>query len=225
MSRATVGTVTIGQSPRDDIAPELAAVLGADVAITEAGCLDGLSDEEIAALAPKTGGRTLVTRLRDGREVRLATERMGGLLQERVTALEATGVDAIAILCTGRLGALRSTVPLVEAHAVVGHFVPAIAGERRLGVVVPLPAQVAEAQAQWGAVADVRVEAATPYEHADTLASAAEALTEWGAETVLLDCLGFGVAHKAEMARRTGLPVLLPRTILARSIAELLPPA
>jgi len=49
MSR--LGAVTIGQSPRTDIIPDLRTVLGAEVEIVEAGALDGLSPEEIRTLA------------------------------------------------------------------------------------------------------------------------------------------------------------------------------
>ncbi len=36
-----IGTVTIGQSPRVDLIPELRAILGEEVQIIEAGALDG----------------------------------------------------------------------------------------------------------------------------------------------------------------------------------------
>lgn len=222
MSGVTVGVVTIGQSPRDDIAPELAAVLGPDVHILESGCLDGLTAAEIGRLAPAPGAPMLVTRLSDGREVELGEERVAALVQGRVDGLEAAGAKVVAILCTGRLATLHSTCPLVEAHAVVTHFVAAVAAQRRLGVIVPAEEQRADAEAQWGAIAaDVRVTAASPYRADGRLPAAARELRDWGAEAVLLDCLGFGAAAKTEVVRRAGVPVMLPRTLVARAVAEL----
>ena len=43
MMKHTIGTVTIGQSPRIDVVPEIAAILGDNIIINEAGALDGLS--------------------------------------------------------------------------------------------------------------------------------------------------------------------------------------
>ena len=95
-----VGTITIGQSPRTDVIPELSAILG-DVTIREAGALDGLSQEEIAELAPKCGDYVLVTRLADGSSVKVAerhiTPRIVGKIKEQFQA----GVSLVLLLCTG----------------------------------------------------------------------------------------------------------------------------
>ena len=61
-----VGLITVGQAPRSDVVPDMAAILGGDVEIVEAGALDGLSREQIAPLAPEGDDEILVTRLADG---------------------------------------------------------------------------------------------------------------------------------------------------------------
>ena len=48
--RPVVGLVTIGQSPRPDIVPDMAAIIGPGVDIREAGALDGLSRADVEAL-------------------------------------------------------------------------------------------------------------------------------------------------------------------------------
>ena len=48
-----IGMITIGQSPRIDIVPEMREVLGADVEILEAGALDGLTLEEVKKILPE----------------------------------------------------------------------------------------------------------------------------------------------------------------------------
>ena len=65
----TVGLITVGQSPRNDVVPDMAAILGGDVGILEAGALDGLTRAEIAPLAPEGDDEILVTRLADGSSV------------------------------------------------------------------------------------------------------------------------------------------------------------
>ena len=38
-----VGLITVGQAPRSDVVPDMAAILGGGVEIVEAGALDGLT--------------------------------------------------------------------------------------------------------------------------------------------------------------------------------------
>ena len=64
-----IGLITVGQSPRSDVVPDMAAILGADADIVEAGALDGLDRGEIARLAPQGDDEIIVTRMRDGSPV------------------------------------------------------------------------------------------------------------------------------------------------------------
>ena len=64
--RPVVGLVTIGQSPRPDIVPDMAAIIGPGVDILEAGALDGLTRSDVDALKPTGDDEILVTRLLDG---------------------------------------------------------------------------------------------------------------------------------------------------------------
>ncbi len=50
--KTRIGMVTVGQAPRADIVPDMAALLP-DVDILEAGALDGLDRAAIARLAPE----------------------------------------------------------------------------------------------------------------------------------------------------------------------------
>ena len=61
-----VGTVTIGQSPRVDVTPDLRRILGDGIELVESGAHDGLRRERIAGMAPREGDYVLVTRLADG---------------------------------------------------------------------------------------------------------------------------------------------------------------
>ena len=47
-----VGLITVGQSPRSDVVPDMAAILGGDVEIVEAGALDGLEPRADRARSP-----------------------------------------------------------------------------------------------------------------------------------------------------------------------------
>ena len=67
--RSVLGLVTIGQSPRNDVLPQMLPHLPADIAIRQAGALDGLANNAIAKLVPGLDDYVLHTRLRDGRAV------------------------------------------------------------------------------------------------------------------------------------------------------------
>ena len=222
-TKRIVGAITIGQSPRVDVVPEMLEILGPGVELVEAGALDELAPDQIAEIAPREGDDVLVTRLRDGSSVQIAEDRILPRMQAQLDRLVAEGAGAVALLCTGQFPAFRSARPLIEPQVVLHHFVAAVARGRRLGVVIPAPSQVQQATRRWQEVAgDVCVEAGSPYADDAELDRAAESLKAWGAELIVLDCIGFTGAMKARAAAIAKVPIILPRTVLARTLAELL---
>ena len=59
-----VGLLTIGQSPRTDVVPELRAAIHQPVDFVEKGVLDGVDEAELSRWAPRAGVGTLVSRLK-----------------------------------------------------------------------------------------------------------------------------------------------------------------
>jgi protein AroM len=106
----TIGAITIGQAPRDDVVPEMEKLLGPGVRVLQAGALDGLSRADIAALAPADGQDALITRLADGSEVIVAKPAILGRLQGCLDRL-APESEACVILCAGKFPAFRSPRP------------------------------------------------------------------------------------------------------------------
>jgi protein AroM len=223
---ALVGVVTIGQSPRTDVVPDIAAALPAGTRVIERGALDHAGPAELARLAPARGEDLLVSRLRDGTEVTLAEARLIPLLQDAVDDVTGRGAVVVAALCTGTLAGIRCSRPLLMPGPLVRSVVAAAAPEgriARLGVVVPASDQVEPVRADWSAAAsDVLVLAASPYGPLAGLAQAADALAAWDPDLVVLDCLGFDGPMKRLVACAVGVPVVLPRTVLAGALAALL---
>ncbi|HEX2922797.1 MAG TPA: AroM family protein, partial [Chloroflexota bacterium] len=213
----------IGQSPRVDVIPEIQAIVDPDVEFVEGGALDGLSRAEIAELAPKQGDYVLVTRLQDGSSVQVAEHHILPRMQGQIDRVLAAGVEVVALLCTGEFPPFQSSKLLIKPQPVLHHFVTAVAEGKRLGVVIPAQEQVEQAIIRWkSAAADVRVEAGSPYEDISQLERAAEALKRWEADIIVLDCMGFTTAAKARAAAIARVPVVLPRSVLARTLAELI---
>jgi protein AroM len=217
-----VGLVTIGQSPRPDVVPEMAAVIGPGVDVREAGVLDGLSRAQIDALQPTGDDEILVTRLRDGAAVFLGKEKIVETVEQRVAALERAGATLTALLCTGDFPKLRATRPIVQPQPVLVGAVRGMSWPGRLGVVVPSVPHVPQAIERWrGEGFDPVVTALSPYEEEDPAALRRAAEGVRGSGLVVLDCMGFGRKTRDEMRELTGVPVLLANLLVARVIAEL----
>jgi protein AroM len=222
-TKRKIGAITIGQSPRTDVVPEMLKVLGPDVELLEGGALDGLSPGQVAEMAPREADYVLVTRLQDGTSVQVAEHLLLPRMQQQVDRLLSMGAEIVALLCTGEFPTFHSSRLVVEPQIVLQHFIAAIARGRRLGAVVPAPNQVEQGALRWQGVAgQVRVEAASPYADIAALEQAAESLKRWEADLIVLDCIGFTSAAKSTAATITGVPVILPSTVLARTLAELL---
>ena len=98
MAPPVVGAVTIGQSPRTDVVPDIAGLLPPGTRVIERGALDHVGPAGLASLAPACGEDLLVTRLRDGTEVRLAEARITPLLQDAVDDVTGRGAAVVAAL-------------------------------------------------------------------------------------------------------------------------------
>jgi protein AroM len=215
-----IGAITIGQSPRTDVIPDMQGILGPDVTIIEAGALDGLSRDKVADLAPGTDDQVLVTRMRDGTAVRVAGRHIVPRLQWYIEELEPE-VGAIMLLCTGTFAPFASSRPILYPERLLFALAAATAPGAHLGVITPDERQILEQQKRWSAVSPlVTVLAASPYESSGELERLARELA--GADLLVLDSLGYSVTMKATVRAASGKPVLLPRTVLARAAAELL---
>jgi protein AroM len=216
----TIGAITIGQTPRDDVAGELEKVLGPEVRVVQAGALDGLARAEIDVLAPAADDDALITRLRDGADVIVGKSRILPRLQACLDRLAGES-DASTILCAGVFPAFRSAHPIVMPERCMNAMVDAVFDGRRLGVIVPIEPQRDSYRARWSRVdPGVAVVVASPYDDPARLVDAAEELRRAGVSLVVMECMGFTSGMKQIVRDVTGAPALLPATVLARVLAE-----
>jgi len=218
-----IGTVTIGQSPRTDVVPEMEPILGKGVQIVQAGALDGLTKEEMRALAPEEGGTLLVSRLRDGSWVRLEEEKILPLMQKQIRRLEEEGVSLTAILCTGSFpDTLTANGVLLFPQNIMYGVVPQLTVSGQIAVIAPEEGQLEQVAQKWEACGcRAQVVSANPYAGIEPVIEAAKRLAGTSAEIVVLDCIGYHQAMKEAVRQITGKPVVLPRTLLARIISEM----
>ena len=219
-----IGALTIGQSPRVDVLPEFLAAIGGRVEVVQRGALDGLSAAEVAELAPAQDDYVLVTRMRDGSEVRLSESRILERLRLSVRYLEEAGVEVIALFCTGEFPDLGTNVPLLRPNLIMERLVPALIPGGELCAVVPSPDQIPAMTEKWSrAGCSTRAESVSPYTStADDLRRCASRAASLDCDLVVLDCIGYSGEARAIFRERLNKPVLLPRTLLGRVVGELL---
>jgi protein AroM len=212
-----IAFVTIGQSPRSDVMPDIVAACRTGFVATERGALDGLDDAQIAALAPRPGDAILASRLADGRGVLLGKPDIERRLHIIIAELDGEGFDLIVLLCTGSFGHFATDTPFLEPQHVVDHFARGLAyGAKRLGVVIP-EADQADDFASIDGIPTVAAHA-SPYatNPMPGLRSAGRALA--ATDLIVTHCIGYSEAMREELMRSSGRPVLLARRLVAHAI-------
>lgn len=219
-----IGAITIGQSPRVDMTGDIMTRFPKDLQLVEYGALDQYTLEQVQEkFSPHEGDEILVSRMRDGSQVRLAGHHVDKLLQNCILRAEKDGVSAIILLCTGRFPLFRHTVPLIRPQPLFYSVAKKLADGQKIAVMVPDGAQEQQAKEWWGSAGvDIQVVSASPYGEIEKIRAAARSLKGCGAPFLCMDCMGFSQEMKRVAGTASGLPVLLPRTLIASITAELL---
>ncbi len=222
-----LGAITIGQSPRDDVIPEMLPYLGENVEVLQAGALDGLTYEEILKFKPEKGDYVLVSKLRDGRSVKFAEKHILPRLQACIDKLESEGAEIILFICTGAFpDVFTSTKPILYPQKILHSTAPSLVGKGKLAVITPDKDQIDQSKEKWSeSGADVVVVSGSPYSEEDELAKAIEELKKYeDIDLIVMDCIGYNLDMKKRVAEGTGKPVVLARTMVARVLGEILNP-
>ncbi|WP_028549009.1 AroM family protein [Paenibacillus sp. UNC451MF] len=220
-----LGMITIGQAPRDDVAPIVQKYLEDRAELVQSGVLDGLSRPYIEEhLHPEEGDYVLTSRLTTGESVVMARQKMQPILQSKINELEAQGIKQILLLCTGVFpGLSTNTSYLIEPDQIIPPAIKAMVGSRRLGVLVPLAEQIDSLRSKYEPHGlDPVFAVASPYKNDEVnFHKAAQELKE-KVDLVLLDCMGYTEQARKLMAEATGLPVVLSNAVMAKLVSEMI---
>lgn len=217
----TIGAVTIGQTPRDDIVPELEVALGTRYKILQVGALDGLNEEEIVNQHRKFGGRLYVTRLRNGAEIRVREDFVSPRLKECLRSLQ-DRTDLILLLCTGDLPSIRVNCPVLHPGRILQDITRSL-DVKSLGVLTPAAEQVKSQRKRWRRlVRNVVVSHVSPYGPLEAFETAAKELRPKRPDVVVMDCIGYTQQMKRIVLAYLDRPVLSASTLLAKVAAEIL---
>lgn len=217
----TVGFVTIGQSPRTDITPDIVAKLPDEVDVVEVGALDEFaSDEEVReAVGPREDEPIFVTRLRDGTSVTVDRDSVIDLVQARIDELSEE-VSTIGVLCTGDFPTFDSAVPILEPSDLLHAWASSIVENGSIGILMPKVEQLDQTIEKWEEF-DMVAAAGSPYTDDDEVTPAAETIGT-DVDLVVMDCMGYTPEMKETVREKTGASVLLGRSVLAKTATEVL---
>ena len=218
-----VGAVTIGQSPRTDVVPEMSS-LAPRTRWIEAGALDNLNEATIRRLAPSNSEFPLVTRLKCGQSVTIGFESIKPFIQSAITRVE-TEADLIVLLCSGPFS-LRAHIPLLLTHHLVFSAVRALQLSR-LAILKPHKKQVDqyfESTKFKQRYSDIGVETIpifVPAYGSANFEEAGHAARSTGASAIVMDCFGYTLDMKRKITKASGLPTFLVRSLAAKMVTEL----
>lgn len=205
--------LTARQSPEPELLDDLTDGLGPEVAVSEAGLLDGLSVRELDNLRANRGHAAIAAPLDNGAIIELSQKKFLRLAQD-VIARNAQGFyDLIVLTSTGIWYEAETRCHVITAQRAVEAAIAAVAMPNdSIGVVVPLARQSHEIM-----LPGFRTQM-THARHGDVdgLRRAAGVLA--GCDYILLNALSYDEEDRQLMAKLTGRPVFLPRRIIATAI-------
>ena len=222
MSR-TLGIITIGQAPRDDIASLFATHAPIGTKVILRGALDGLSEAEVDALTPENGDDTLYTRLRGGRDVKISKKAVIAHSPAAFAKLRDDGCDVLVYACTGDFPPLAGDEGVVFPSRVLNGLATRLLPRGRLGILIPLAEQAGKLSAKWARPGlDVVAEALAPSAGASEAGEAARRLAAQKPDLVAMDCMSYTPATKDWVKGPLGVPALLAITATGRVLREML---
>ncbi len=217
-----IGMLTIGQTLRVDLLPTLVEILGDEHEIIEAGALDGLSLEDVKGIEILPDDYILVSRMRDGTEVKITKRFVIPRVQEKITELEEKGVRLTVVMCTGAFPQYESKGLVVTPQEILKGVLNGSLKKGKLGVVYPTEEQMPGAQSNFGSDdVETYADVTSPYEGSEGLEALAKRLSAQNLDLILLNCFGFSSDLKKYIAERTGVPTIQSNAVVARVLKEL----
>jgi len=217
-----IGMLTIGQTPRDDIVPSLMDILGDDYEIIQAGALDDKSFDDVSGIDISEGDHILVTRMREGTEVKITKKYVLPLMQKKLSDLEEKGIRLTVVMCTGEFPQFDSKGLVLTPKEILGGMLKSALKEGKLGVVYPAKEQLKMAEDEFGRPGvEIYADWLSPYGGKDDIKSLIKRLSFENLDLILLNCFGFNSAVREAIFDGTGVPTIQSNSLVARVLKEL----
>lgn len=216
-----VAFVTLGQSPRTDLVPQIINSIEVPIKTIEYGLLDNLDHDYIASITPEPGKPAFLTHLRDGSQVELATAWAYRRFRKIYEEIRHHGADLVVLMSTTCGHDFRPGGATIISDNVVDRLINLMAGaDLTLGVVVPTQGLLIGLDVLGGPwPARVIVRAAR---HGD-LKALALAIDEMSTcDVIVLHSMGYSDKDRTFVQRRSGKPTIINRRIIANAIRDAL---
>ncbi|WP_017473594.1 AroM family protein [Amphibacillus jilinensis] len=221
-----VGIITIGQSPRRDLFPEITRFFNNHVAFIQRGVLDQCTVQTLASIKPLPNENTLVSKLNDGTQVKMAKTRILPIIQTLIDQFNHhDNVSLIILACTGYFKPFNSDLPIIYPDYLLNHVTKGLLRDTdHIGVIVPLIEQSDAIKEKWQLAGfNVTAVACSPYHYSEQqLVEATKQLDQTDISVIVLDCIGYTQIMKETVQRYTSKPVVLSRNVVFSNAAELL---
>lgn len=218
-----LGIITIGQSPRVDFTKDIIPLLSKEYQIIEKGALDNFTFEEVEErFSPVANDEILITRMRDGKQVKIAEKFIVPLIQEAVWELEKKNCRVILLMCTGKFPEIKHSSILVKPQEIIPDVIKKLIQNKKLGLIIPDESQKNQIYKWWNdIVSNLVVTSASPYKSNEELIKAAKFMNDEKVDLIFMDCMGYSKEMKDLVQEITNKIVILPRTFAVRIINEL----
>ena len=161
--------------------------------------------------------------MRDGTPVTIGKSHILPRMQNCIDDLTKKEAELIILLCTGEFPEFTSEKIIVRPDRLANSVIRGILPEGTLGVVTPLSDQTSQLSHKWVTPGlKVIVESAMPYGAREEITYVAKKLASQSVDLVVLDCIGYNLKMKETIRKILRKPIILSRSILARTIKELL---
>jgi protein AroM len=216
-----IGMLTIGQTPRNDLIPGLLEILGPDYEIVEAGALDDHTMEDVEKIDLNPDHYILVSRMRDGAEIKITKKYIIPRMQKQLEKLEEQGVRLTVVMCTGKFPPFKSKGLVLTPSEVLKGVIKSALKSGKLAVVYPTAEQMPYAEKDFGAEGiQLYADTVSPYEP-DDVKGLLDRLVKEDPDLVFLNCFGFPYSIKKQVQEATGKPTIHSSAMIARVVKEL----
>ena len=126
-------------------------------------------------------------------------------------------------MCTGNIPKLESKVPLLPPQKILHNMMKNIGFKGKIGVFIPEKEQEQTIINAWTAVElDIVPIFASPYGNIKKIREETSRMDVKGISVIYMDCMGYSQRMKDIVHDATGLPVIIPRTMIVKLALELI---
>ena len=216
-----IGMLTIGQSPRVDLIPRLLEIMGEEYEIVEAGALDDLTIDDVNKIELNPEDYILVSRMRDGKEIKITKKFVIPRMQKQLDKIEAQGVRLTVVMCTGKFPQFQSKGLVVTPSEILKGIIEGSLKAGKLAIVYPTAEQKVYAEKDFGKPGiEIYADTVSPYEPKD-VDGLLKRLAKEKPDLIFLNCFGFPLELKEKIQKATGKPIIHSSAVIARVLMEL----